>query len=172
MNARGAYQETYGPAGNGRTCEWKGADGVAHSADSSSCALPTAWFLPSIALQPTSSNIALSDKGLGQLGTASLYLLEIRPALAFPFTVSGMPASYGVQTIGLDPNTMLPASLKHQLFPGPNPLSPVAVEVEYSQYAKENGVQIPHSIVRRLNGAVDLAFTVATVTVGPSSVPQ
>lgn len=169
MNARGAYQETYSALGGGRSCQWQGADGIAHSADSSSCALPNVWFLPSVSLQPSAKNITFSDNGLLPFGSASYHAVGLSGA-GTSSLLSGLPADYGTSVVNLDPQTMLPVSLTYRLFPGTNPLSSLFVEVDYAQYASANGLQIPRSIVRHLNGAVDLSFSVSTVTVGQSSV--
>lgn len=169
LASRGSYHESYTATGLGRSCEWQGRDQIAHVIDSSLCTLPIAWLLPSVALQPTSPHTSVIDAGLLSIGTHQYNQLDIRAA-GFPAATSmGVLANYGVATVDLDPATFLPARTRQTLFPGSNPLSPVAMEVEYSQYVKTSGVQIPRTIVRQLDGATDLTFTVTEVTVSQSS---
>jgi hypothetical protein len=145
----GAYAETLQPVGFGRNCEWVDSSGTAHAMESSSCAVPLEALLPSLALQPSATYYDVTDEGVGTLNSAQVRLLSIVPSVA-------MIGSVGVVQVGLDPNTLLPSVVEYVIHPDANPMATVKVDVIFSNYTLQNGVEVPQSIQRRLNGALNL----------------
>jgi hypothetical protein len=156
MSKRGAYQEKAGSVAAWRSCEWNDASGVARDGNASGCAIPLLWFMPSMVLQLAGPKISVTDQGTEQQGDMQVRLLSLSIANRVTVATQGTPADFGNAELGLDPTTLLPAVLHYRIYPDSHRSAPIDVEVRYSGYSLENGVQVPHSIQRRMNGALDL----------------
>jgi hypothetical protein len=164
MSKRGAYQEKAGSVAAWRSCKWNDASGVARDGNASGCAIPLLWFMPSMALQPAGPKISVTDQGTEQRGDMQVRLLSLTIANRPPVATKGTPADFGNVELGLDPTTLLPAVLHYRIYPDSHRTAPIDVEVRYGRYSLENGVQVPHSIQRRMNGSLDLDIQITAAS--------
>jgi hypothetical protein len=67
--------------------------------------------------------------------------------------------------LGLDPTTYLPAVLSYSIRPDNGQAIPIAVEIHYANYKAVNGVQIPFTIERYINGTLQLEIAVSSAQV-------
>jgi hypothetical protein len=67
--------------------------------------------------------------------------------------------------LGLDPATLLPAVLTYSIRPDNGAPIPIAVEIHYSNYQTINGVKIPFTIQRYINGSLQLEIAVSSAQV-------
>jgi hypothetical protein len=165
MSKRGDYEENAGSVGAQRSCQWKDAAGSTHPENASGCAAPLLWFMPSMAFQPSGPKISVTDQGTEQRGDIQVRLLSLSTANRVPGATKGTPADFGNAELGLDPLTLLPAVLQYRIYPDSRRLAPIDVEVRYNGYGLENGVQVPHSIQRRMNGSLDLDIQITAASV-------
>ena len=164
LSKRGAYQENAEAVAASRSCKWNDSSGVARSGNASQCAIPLLWFMPDMALQLAGPKISVTDQGMEQRGDMQVRLLSLRTANRVPDATKGTPADFGNAELGLDPTTLLPAVLHYRIYPDSYRMAPIDVEVRYSGYSMENGVQVPHSIQRRMNGALDLDIQITAAS--------
>jgi len=158
MSTAGGRSENFDPVVVSRTCQWVDNSGTAHDMESGSCAVPLAWFMPSLVLQPSTTYAAVLDQGLGTLGASQLRLLAVTNSTAAPPS-SGSTGIGSVQ-VGLDPTTLLPSLVEYVIHPDANPMSTVTIDVSFANYVLQNGIEIPQSIQRRINGALDLDMVI------------
>ena len=67
--------------------------------------------------------------------------------------------------LGLDPASSLPAVLAYSIRPDNGAPIPIAIEIHYSNYQAVNGVQIPFTIQRYVNGSLQLEISVSSAQV-------
>lgn len=155
-NSLGAYVESEEPASIGRACSWQDAAGKTHTMDYSSCAVPLLWFMPSMALQSGTTNTVVADQGVSELAGIQVRLLTVTNLPPNAHGASSPAPGSPTISIGLDPVKLVPVVMEYQVHPDSNPMATVKVDVSYGDWSTEQGVQVPHSIQRRLNGALDL----------------
>lgn len=160
MSTAGSSGEVFAPAGTARTCQWMDNNGVGHDMESGSCAVPLAWFMPSLTLQPSTTYATVVDQGIGSIGSSQLRLLAVSPSSTGATSSSASPAGVGAVQVGLDPTTLLPSLIEYVIHPDASPMSTVTVDVSFANYVLQNGVKIPQSIQRRINGALDLDIVI------------
>lgn len=163
LSRLGQYVETEEPASIGRSCSWQDATGTSHQMDYSSCAVPLLWFMPSMALQPGTTNTVIADLGNGSLGGLDVRLLSVTNVSTSAVQgrlISGSPAV----RVGLDPIKLLPVVMEYEVHPDDNPMATVKVDISYGNWSIEQGVEVPHSIQRRFNGALDLDIQIQAVS--------
>ncbi|AXC16122.1 hypothetical protein ACPOL_7144 (plasmid) [Acidisarcina polymorpha] len=73
-------------------------------------------------------------------------------------TTEAMKAS--TTDIGLDSISSLPAVIAYKVQPDTGSQTPIAIQVHYSNYKLVNGVQIPYTIKRFVNGKLQLEISV------------
>jgi hypothetical protein len=103
------------------------------------------------------------DLGIGTVGanggTYRLLQAQVWPTDALP-TDAAQIATMSTTTVGLDPASLLPVVLVYSVPPDSGALSSVAIEIHYSDYRVVNGVQIPFTIQRYINGSLQLQISV------------
>jgi hypothetical protein len=167
LGTSGPRTESQSGTGSSQACNWAARDAVAHAVDQMSCWKPLIWFLPSISMQPSllpaaarftddgSTAIGLGDETVYRHLQASLTLSDI------PSAVANDTAQQSNTDIGIDPKTFLPAVLAYTLPASNSTDRPIAVEVHFSNYKTVQGVQIPFTIQRYINGSLQLEITVS-----------
>lgn len=149
-----------GSALNGN-CQWAGADGVAHPIQSGACWRPVLWFLPAFSLQPSllAANLTIADLGMGTVGageTAYRHLQSQFMLTGAPASLTADVAQWSKTDIGLNPASLLPAVVAYSVRPDNGAPAAIAIEIHYSDYHAVNGVEIPFTIQRYVNGALQL----------------
>ena len=67
--------------------------------------------------------------------------------------------------IGLDPTSFLPQVLSYSVGPDDGNAIPIAIEIHYADYRAINGVQIPFTIERYVNGTLQLQIVLSSAQV-------
>ncbi|MGA3227982.1 MAG: hypothetical protein ABSC65_29730 [Acidobacteriaceae bacterium] len=170
LSSSGTRIEAESGLGTNLTCSWSGEDAVAHTIDSGNCWRPVVWFLPPLSLQPSllPSYLGAVDLGSGTVGFGTATYRHLQGELVFP-SLTGTLASDIMQRstadLGLDPATFLPAVLSYSIRPDNGAPIPIAIEIHYSNYQAVNGVQIPFTIQRYVNGSLQLEISVSSAQV-------
>lgn len=166
----GPRSEAQSGQGTSLACTWAGPDAVAHTIDPGNCWRPVLWFLPPLSLQPSQlpSYLGALDLGTGVVGfgTQSYRHLQaelVLPSLSDSLTTNIMQRSSA--DIGLDPASLLPAVLAYSIHPDNGAPIDIAVEIHYANYQAINGVQIPFTIQRFINGTLQLEIDIASAQV-------
>lgn len=171
LGTSGLRTESQSGTGSGEVCSYATGDAIAHAVDNISCWKPLIWFLPSISMQPQLLPVAakFSDQGSAAIGLsdetvyrhlqASLTLSDI------PSAVANDTAQQSNTDIGIDPKTFLPAVVAYMLPASNSTDRPIAVEVHFSNYKQVQGVQVPFTIQRYVNGSLQLEITVTDVQI-------
>lgn len=147
-------------------CQWVDKGGQSHATSTANCWKPAVWFLPDFSLQPTQIKGAVSvdDLGEGTVGSSPDTLRHLQARFDLP-TKSGKEAQgiarWSMTDLGVDPSTYLPSILAYTVVPDNGVESSIAVEVRYGNYRQVEGVQIPFSIQRYLNGSLQLDITLS-----------
>ena len=163
LAAKGSWTESQSDFGMGMTCQWAGNDAVLHQGDGMNCVRPTAWFLPSVSLQPAliPTSIGVADLGTGTVGSGTYRHLQSQAVItAMPTAVLPLSVEASTTDVGVDPNTLLPAVLIYQVHPDNGAQVNIPIEVHFSNYQKIGGVEIPFVIERYVNGSLQLEIHV------------
>ncbi len=163
---KGAWTESQTAFGIGMTCQWSGANAVAYTGDFLNCLKPAVWFLPSLSLQPPSipTGVGVADLGVGAVGPGSYRHLQSQAVLqAMPSYLLSASMTSSTTDIGFDPNTLLPAVLLWQVHPDNGIQIDIPVQILYTNYQKVNGVVIPFTIQRYINGSLQLELQITSV---------
>jgi hypothetical protein len=152
----------------GMTCQWTGNDGVVHQGDFMNCNRPAVWVLPLISLQPTiiPSGVGVLDLGNSVIDSTTYRHLEIGTAYATtPGSLAIQAAQASITDIEFDPSSLLPQVLKYEVRPDNGAPVLIPIEIRYSNYQKTNGVEVPYTIQRYLNGSLQLEIDVTSVQI-------
>jgi len=163
LPTQGTHREDCGGAGSGRSCTWTGADGTVQDLGTSLSAAPLLWYAPNLALQTGNADTIVTDDGVTELGGQHVRVLEVRSA-SFTNLLRKRKIPYSPMLLALDPGSLLPMFLKYTIHPDQDPMISIDMEVTYSNYHAENGIQVPSLIQRRLNGALDTEIRIQSVT--------
>lgn len=147
----------------GMQCFWNGADGVSHAIDAENCRRPMVWFLPGLSLQQLASfpNVDIADLASSPVGSVAAHHLQIR--WSSPGQNSALERTRTVE-LGLDPTSSLPTALEYRLVTGkPNVFQ--TIHVRFSDYHLVNGLSIPSSIQRYVNGSLQLDIHITNSSV-------
>ena len=168
MTQKGAWTETQSDIGFGMDCGWAGSDGVLHSGDALNCLKPVVWFLPSLSLQSSQipSGIGAADLGMGTVGPGSYHHLQLQAVLSdMPNRLLTDSVQASTVDIGLDPHTLLASVLRYQVHPDSGAQVQIPIEIRYSNYQTVNGVVVPFTIQRYLNGSLQLQITINSASI-------
>lgn len=170
LAASGQRTETQSGMGTNATCQWAGADGVAHNVSLTNCWKPALWFLPAFSLQPTllPGGLEAVDLGTGAVGAGLAQYRHLESQLlptALPSQLTAEIMKQSTSDLGLDPVSLLPTVLAYSLQPDNGAFTPIAIEIHYGDYRIVNGVEIPFQIERYVNGCLQLDITVSTAQV-------
>jgi hypothetical protein len=149
----------------GSRCSWSGNDRLKHDMDPANCWKPLLWFLPAFSIQPSLMPDALvaSDLGVGSVGHAAGPLRHLQFEYGFQQnkledTKELMRLS--ASDLGLDRASYLPSVLTYDILSDGDAPSSVHIEVRYADYKDVNGVQVPFTIQRYVNGSLQLDISI------------
>ena len=114
------------------------------------------------------SELTVADLGTGTVGTsATLYrhLLSQWALTGVPASLTADVAQWSKTDIGLNPTSLLPEVLAYSVRPDNGAPLAIAMEVHYSNYRTVNGVEIPFTIQRYVNGALQLEIQVSAAQI-------
>lgn len=166
----GSRTETQSGQGIDLTCTWAGNDGVAQAVDQGNCWRPMLWFLPSLSLQPSllPSTLGALDLGSSKVGFAPVNYRHLQSSLVLGNMAASLTSQMmqrSTADLGVDPTTHLPAVLAYTIWPDNGAAIPIAIEIHYANYQAINGVQIPFTIQRYVNGSLQLEIDVSSAQV-------
>jgi hypothetical protein len=159
----GSRTESQDSIAPGMQCVWAGSDTIPHTVGSENCRKPLVWFLPALSLQQlaTFPNAGITDLADGSVGSVSAHHLQIK--WSSPGQSSVLERSRTVE-LGLDPVSSLPTALEYRLVTnGPNSFQ--TVDVRFSDYHLVNGLNIPFSIQRYVNGSLQFDIHITNPSV-------
>ena len=170
LSSSGTRNETQTGQGSDLTCTWASNDAVAHAVDPVNCWRPVIWFLPPLSLQPSllPSYLGAMDLGTGPVGFSTAAYRHLQGALVLPNLITQLASDVMTRStadLGLDPTSLLPAVLTYSIRPDNGAPIPIAVEIHYSNYQTINGVKIPFTIQRYINGSLQLEIAVSSAQV-------
>jgi hypothetical protein len=170
LSSAGTRIETQTGQGADLTCTWAANDAAAHEVDPANCWRPVIWFLPPLSLQPSllPSYLGAVDFGTGPVGFSAASYRHLQGALVLPnlkTKLTGDVMTRSTADLGLDPASLLPAVLAYSIRPDNGASIPISIEVHYSNYQTINGVKIPFTIQRYVNGSLQLEIAVSSAQV-------
>jgi hypothetical protein len=168
LTTKGSWTESQAAISMGMTCQWTGNDAVAHQGDFMNCNRAAVWFLPLISLQPAiiPTGTDVLDQGNAVMDSATYRQLQIATAFAAtPSSLAVQAAQASITDIGFNPTSLLPQVLKYEVHPDNGAAVLVPIEIRYSNYQKTNGVEIPYTIQRFVNGSLQLEIDVTSVQI-------
>jgi hypothetical protein len=170
LSSSGSRTEQQSGQGMSLACTWSGADGVAHPIDPGNCWRPVTWISPPLSLQPSllPSYLGAVDLGSGTVGLSTTTYRHLQCQLVLPGltgTLAGDIMRRSTADLGLDPTSFLPAVLSYSIRPDNGAPIPIAIEIRYANYQAINGVQIPFTIQRYVNGSLQLEITISSAQV-------
>jgi hypothetical protein len=170
LSASGTRIEAQTGQGSGLTCTWVSKDAVTHEADPVNCWRPVIWFLPPLSLQPSllPSYLGATDLGTGRVGFSTDAYRHLQSALVLPDLKAKLTSdvmTHSTADLGLDPTSFLPAVLAYSVTPDNGAPILISVEIHYSNYQTINGVKIPFTIQRYINGSLQLEIAVSSAQV-------
>jgi hypothetical protein len=163
---------------------WSGPDGALHPIVSHNLMNDAAWFFPALTLANLASqNYVVSYIGQETInGQSVVHLSSSRQIVVSSGSSINPPGPPGMSLtsfmqqlsqmeIYLDPTTSLPVALAFNAHPDGNALVDIPTQVEFSNYQKTAGVQVPLHVQKYLNNnlVLDLQFTNATLNSGLSA---
>lgn len=175
-NAPAAAAQSAQPVG-----AWSGPDGTLHPIVSHNVMTDPTWFFPAFTLTDiaTATNYVLSYIGPETLnGQSVVHIAASRPLVLTgssqpPPAPNGMSFAALMQQLSqmdiyLDPTTSLPLALAFNVHPDGNALVDLPVQIQFSNYQSNGGVQVPQHVQKFLNNSLvlDLQFTNATFNSG------
>jgi hypothetical protein len=170
LSSSGVRTEAQSGQGVNLVCSWAGADGVVHTIDPGNCWRPEVWFLPPLSLQPSllPSYLGAVDLGTTTVGFGPEQYRHLQAQLVLPDLTSALSAQVmqrSAADLGMDPATFLPAVLSYTIWPDNGAAIPIAIEIHYANYQAINGVQIPFTIQRYINGSLQLEVSLSSAQV-------
>jgi len=170
LTASGTRTEAQTGQGSDLSCTWAGEDAVAHTIDPGNCWRPVIWFLPPLSLQPSllPSYFGAVDLGTGKVGTGAGTYRHLQGELVLPNLKTKLTSDimlHSTADLGLDPASLLPAVLTYSIRPDNGDPIPIGIEIRYSNYETINGVKIPFTIQRYVNGSLQLEIAVSSAQV-------
>jgi hypothetical protein len=170
LSSSGTRTETQTGQGSGLTCTWAGKNAVANSVDPLDCWRPVIWFLPPLSLQPSllTGYLGATDLGTGPVGFSTATYRHLQSALVLPDLKAKLTSdvmTHSTADLGIDPTSFLPAVLSYSIRPDNGAPIPILIEIHYSNYQTINGVKIPFTIQRYVNGSLQLEIAVSSAQV-------
>jgi hypothetical protein len=142
---------------SGPLAEWIGSDGNSHLFAQQNCLTDAVWFYPTFSSLASANdpNQTLSYIGLETLNGSSVQHLHS--------VWSGQQLTS--MDFYLDATTLLPVATNFNAHPDTDSTTNIAVQILFSSFGNQNGVQIPNHIQEIFNGNLLLDFTATTATV-------
>lgn len=168
LSSLGERKEAQTGQGAAQACTWSGSDGVQHDLDPLNCWRPAIWFMPALSLQPSllAGNVGIADLGVDFIGEGTYHHLQSQLVLSeIPATMTTTAMQASTTDIGLDPASALPSVLRYYVHPDSGSDTPISIEVRYSNYSAVNGVQIPFSIQKYVNGSLQLDLVISSARI-------
>ncbi len=147
---------------------WQQNGAAAKALAGHNCVTDAAWFFPALSSLTQSGNPSFVFKYIGEEEHASVNTQHIRVSQIFPQDKSGVLERLSAMDFYLDAASSLPVALTFQTHPDNDLNVNIITEVRFSDYRTVNGILIPFSFQKMLNGGVILEATVTSAEVNAS----
>lgn len=159
----GPLTEVYSTSASGPSGSWSGPDGAAHPIAFHNLSTDSNWFFPALILANILGNQNSSLVYVGQEtkdGTAVLHISSSHippPAAAAEATLLQQLSQ---TEIYFDATSLLPVAIAFYTHPDNNALLNIPVEIRFSAYQRQSGVQVPMHVQKFINNSLllDLQF--------------
>jgi hypothetical protein len=129
---------------------------------SHNCMTDAAWFFPALSSLSQAANPSYAFKYIGEEEHASVNTQHIRVSQVFPQDQSGMLAQLSEMDFYLDAASNLPVAIVFQTHADGDLHVNMVTEVRFADYRTVNGVRVPYSFQKMLNGGTILTATVTS----------
>lgn len=165
LGAGGSRTEFYTPWAADPGCTWMGADSVNHPMAAHNCWTLGSWFFPILPLTQSQSNILVAYVGSETRNSATVNHLVIgRSQISNSNKKDTVVNNLSTGQLYLDAATNLPTAYTYITHPDNDYRTNIPVEIRYSDYRPVNGVNMPFSIQKLMNGTIVLEFSVSSAT--------
>jgi hypothetical protein len=151
---------------------WAGPDAVPHAMPLHNCMTDSAWFAPQLSVlsQLSNPNLVVSYVGQESRNGASVQHLhfEVQSANVDP---SGLLQHLSAEDVYLDASSFLPVAISFNTHPDNDAGTDIPVEIDFSNYMRVNGAQIPFHVQKYLNGSLFLDLVIQSAVLN-SGIPQ
>jgi hypothetical protein len=170
LSDSGQRTEAQTGAGIDAACNWSGNDGVSHDVSTNNCWRPFLWFLPAFSLQRSTlqESTTIADLGLESNSSSAIAYRHLQGTIALnglPKTMGARITTLSTSDLELDPASLMPTVLSYKVLPEGAPATPIAMQIRYSNYRQNNGVRIPFTIERYVNGVLQLQLSITSIEV-------
>lgn len=150
---------------------WVGTDGTPHPVPTHNSFTDAVWFFPAMGIMSHPTRRFVSASYIGQDTKNGASVQHVRLGIQYPHggpsaaNATALVLNLSGTDIYLDMSSSLPGAVVFNTHPDNNALVNIPVEVDFSNYEKVNGVQIPFQIKRLINGVVQYDITIQSASV-------
>jgi hypothetical protein len=148
--------------------KWIAQNGASGLFAFENCATDAVWFFPPLGSLAEGPNVVLTYVGLETRNGAAVQHIQSYLYQRNPLRVNPSPQQLSTIDFYLDATTLLPAAITFNAHPDNNASTNLPTEVDFSNYQVLNGVVVPTSIQRYLQGnlMVDITISGASFNTG------
>jgi hypothetical protein len=154
--------ETRSDTRNTASGSWQKNGSAVKTYASHNCMTDAAWFFPALSSLSQTANPSYVFKYIGEEEHASVNTQHIRVSQVFPQDQSGVLAQLSTMDFYLDATSNLPVAVVFNTHADADLHVNMVTEVRFADYRKVNGVLIPFSFQKMLNGGTILTATVTS----------
>ena len=131
------------------------------------CWSAASWVLPTLHLanSTAAARISASLAATTKAGNPTLQLQMQIPLTGHSSSIGKYITTVSSRTIYLDPATFLPLSMTYSEHPGAKTYISIPVEILYSNYTAVDGVTVPFSVIKKVNGHAELNITISQASI-------
>ncbi len=158
-----------GPAG-----DWTGPDGTTYAMAIHNCWSDAAWFYPGLSLEDLSTDAGLGLAYVGPESKNGVAVLHLRLFRAVANASGGANATIlrlSAEDIYLDATSLVPRFLDFNVHPDADFGRNIPEEIVFGQYQTMNGIAVPMTIQKFLNGTLALSLSVTSTAINTGLSP-
>jgi hypothetical protein len=142
--------------------KWVSENGASGKIDFHNCQTDAAWFFPALGSLAGGANVVFSYIGQGTRNGVIVQHIQSYVYQSVPFR-GAAPNFQKLSTADfyLDATTLLPYAATFNAHPDGDSGASIPVEIRFSNYQNVNGVNVPMSIQRYLNGSLQIDLTIS-----------
>ena len=144
--------------------QWIAQNGASGLFASHNCATDAVWFFPALGSLAAGPNVVLTYVGQETRNGAAVQHIQSYLYQPNPRGIAPSPQQLSTIDFYLDATTLLPASITFNVHPDDNASASLLAEVDFSNYQLLNGVVVPTSIQRYLQGNLMVDITISNAS--------
>lgn len=150
--------------------EWSGPDGAQHAMAQHNALVPAAWFFPALALaealnDPSVQVAYVDQEMMGGVAVQHVQFWRVVPSGLSSAAASGLVGHLTTADVYVAAANSLPVALDFNIHPDNNEKLDIPVEIQYSNYQKQNGILLPAHVQKFINNSLFLDLNIAGVAV-------